>query len=297
MRSALVVCAIAVAVGWPAGADVAHAALAVPGTLVASPRFVPEAGPVFAGDAGLAWITRRDERVLDLWAAEPGGAPRRVQRFSGADDERLLAARLAASPALVRLELFVTQSGPHARGRRLRSLTYVGPFGAPLRLVASAYLAPRRIPELARERTLMAHTDRTATQAVHVTRGCRSAEIRTSALSAGAALAQREPTCRLRLRRRATPDGERLRLGVSCAGFRIDCAARVVIHAAGRVIAQGTARYNRSTPPYAAANLRLTPAGQRLLDGRHRMHVLISARYATTARIRRTTQTISLARR
>jgi hypothetical protein len=96
----------------------AGVALAASNTLVATPRFVPAAGPLPAGPDGVAWVSRRDDRVLDLWIAEAGQGPRRVQRFSGADGERLRDPRLTASPADVGLRLRVTDR----RGRTIRRL-------------------------------------------------------------------------------------------------------------------------------------------------------------------------------
>ncbi len=269
--------------------------------LVATPRFVPVAGPLLAGPDRVAWVTRRDGAVLDLWVAEPGSGPRRVQRFSGADGERLRSPRLTVSAEAIGLSLRVTDP----RGETLRTLTYAGAFGAPLEPTAlpaapTAPLAPQ--------------------QAVAVTRGCESAEIRTFALGGEASRAAgeasraggeasraageasraaggasraageasraggeasrdageaspailrasrtAEPRCELRLRSPLRLDGDRLRLGISCAGFRIDCAARVTVSAGGRVIARGPARYNHTTPPYAAASLPLTPAASRRL--------------------------------
>jgi len=223
------------------------------GTLVATPRFVPVAGPLFAGPGGLAWVTRRDDAVLDLWIAEPGQGPRRVQRFSGADTERLRAPRLTASPTAIGLQVRVTD----LRGRAIQTLTYSGAFGEPLS-PTTMLPAPTVAPD----------------RAVSVTRACESAEIRTIALRSSVLLP--DPECELRLRSPLRLHGDRLRFGVSCAGFRIDCSAEVVIRVGGRVIARGPARYNHTTPPYAAASLRVGRQGRGLL--RSRRHVRVTAR-------------------
>ena len=60
--------------------------------------------------------------------------------------------------------------------------------------------------------------------------------------------------------------------------MRIDCSARVVVRVGGRVIARGAASYNHATPPFAAANLRVTAAGLRLLRRSAPARVRISAR-------------------
>jgi hypothetical protein len=119
--------------------------------------------------------------------------------------------------------------------------------------------------------------------------------IRTVALSAPAVARQRAPACALRLRRPARVRASRLRLGVSCAGFAHGCSARVTVRAGSRLVARGIARPNHSTPPYAAADLRLTPTGRALLGSRPRVRVQISARIGTT--LRRATQTIALGER
>jgi hypothetical protein len=438
------------------GSLVASVAAASRGSLVASPTFVPEAGPVLAGDGGLAWLRRRDDAVLDLWVAERGKAPRRVQRFVGSDTESLRSPRLSASSTTVGLELFEV-----ARRRRSRAVvtssTYLGAFGEPLTRVGScasanrgvrsidvgedvaafrgrgcrptavrspaaagavpelrlpsgafgmraagrfvawlsgttatgdprtavvrdgasgvlaehalgaglvdqalhpdgtlalAYrtrlailgpgavaerslaltlLAPQtvhwvgdalavvaadgahpgagvleivdrqgspvqRIAELGADRELLRHADVDEQRAAWVARGCRSAQIRTVALPVAAVPRYREPPCRLRLREPARLHGDRLRLGISCAGFVVDCAARVVVRVGRRVIARGVASYNHGTPPFAAARLRVTGAGMRLLrrDGGARLR--ISARIGALA-TRRTTQAIRVGRR
>jgi hypothetical protein len=243
----------------------ATAALADGGTLVATPRFVPAAGPVLAGSGGVAWLTRRDDAVLDLWVAEPGRGPRRVQRFSGADGERLRGPRLVASSSAVGLELRVTDP----RGRAIRALTYAGAFGEPLRRAAMlpAVAAPPG-------------------QVVWVARACESAEIRTIAPLSPAILLP-EPACELRLRSPLRLRGDHLRLGISCAGFRIDCSADVVVRVGTRVIARGLARYNHSTPPYAAASLQVGEHARELLRSYRRVRV--------TARIERTVTRQTLA--
>jgi hypothetical protein len=111
-----------------------------------------------------------------------------------------------------------------------------------------------------------------------VTRRCESAEIRMIALPAPAATRRSEPACALRLRGPLRVRHGRLRLGVSCAGFSIDCAARVRVRAGGRLVARGVARYNHSTPPYAAADLKPTAFGTRLLRAGPRTRVQITAR-------------------
>lgn len=225
------------------------------GALVATPRFVPVAGPVIAAPGRLAWVTRRDDAVLDLWVSEPGAGPRRVQRFAGADGERLRAPRLSASPAIVALELRVTDR----RGRPLRTLHYRGAFGEPL--------TPG--PAIATG----ASGDPWPGYAVAVTRGCANAEIRTLAGGEPEPGGGEPPGCPLRLRSPLRLAGDRLRLGISCAGFRIDCFAPVEIRAGGRVVARGVARYNHATPPYAAAALRVSAAGRRLFRAAHRVRV------------------------
>jgi hypothetical protein len=229
-------------------------AMAHADALVATPRFVPAAGPVVAGPERVAWVTRRDDRVLDLWVAAPGQAPRRVQRFSGADTERLRAPRLTASSSAVGLELLVTD----LRGKALDTLTYAGEFGQPLVRRAA-------LPALAT-------TPLWPGRGVQVARACASAEIRVIALPAPASRIA-EPACALRLRRAPRLRGGHLRLGVSCAGFRIACTARVRISSRGRVIAPATARYNHATPPFAAASLRIGPAARRLLRSGARVRV------------------------
>jgi hypothetical protein len=257
-----------------AGLAAAGPAQAQQGTVVARPRFLPAAGPVLAGDNRLAWVSRRDDRVLDLWVLEIGGAPRRIQRFSGSDDERLRSVRLIASPTEIGLELSVAEAS------RTSSRSYSGPFGQPLVPVAAVQVAG-------------ADAATSAGRAVWVTRGCASTEIRTVALPAPALIGQREPRCRLRLRRAVALRGDRLRLGISCAGFAIDCSARVSVRARGRVIARGDARYTHSTPPFAAADLRLTPSGVRLLRRHPQARLRISARIGSSAPVRWTTRTIA----
>jgi hypothetical protein len=434
--------------------------------LVAAPRFVPEAGPIFAGPGRLAWVSRRDDSVLDLWVSGPDQGPRRIQRFAGSDTERLRSPRLSASSTAVGLELLVTGAGPRGGRAVTRSRSYLGAFGQPLGLVGSCagagrvarsidvvalaavfrgprcpqatvrplapgaggarrlpdgvfamrlagpfeawlegptaaaaavvrestsgrevsrvpagavpgavvdealaddgslallyrrardasspatglavvepgatrvrplaltVLAPeatrwiggalgvvateparpragvlqvvdargttiRRLVELGRDRELMRHTDVTAGAATWVARGCESAEIRTIALPAASTAKQRTPVCGLRLRRRARLRHGRLRLGVSCAGFGIRCRARVTVRVGRRVIARGTARYDHSTPPYAAADLEVSAAGLRLLRESRRTRVRISARIGA-APVRRTTQIVAAAGR
>ncbi len=50
----------------------------------------------------------------------------------------------------------------------------------------------------------------------------------------------------------------------------------MVVRAGGRVVARGPARYNHTTPPYAAASLRVGPAARELL--RAGRSVRVSAR-------------------
>ncbi len=243
------------------------------GTLVAAPRFVPAAGPLIAGPDRVTWVTRRDDAVLDLWVAQPGAGPRRVQRFSGADGERLRSPRLSASADAIGLALRVTDR----RGRTLRALTYAGPFGAPL---ARAAALPRRpVAPL------------WPGMAASVTRGCESAEIRVVARPDDAPTDVTESTsaCELRLRSPPRLVGGRLRLGISCAGFLIDCNAALVVRAGGRVVAAGGAFYNHATPPYAAADLRVSPARLRLLRAATRLRVTASVGDEDVAADTRTT--------
>ncbi len=255
-------------------------ATAAPGTLVASPLFTPEAGPLLAGDAAVVWLRRRDDAVLDLWAADGAGA-RHVQRFVAADGARLRAPRLWASSTAVVLALF---EGAASR-------TYAGAFGQPL---VEAPLPTFAVPALPPAAEGVRFTDAGARRAVWVARGCAGAQIRTIALALVATVTRREPTCRLRLRERAQLRGDRLRFGISCAGMAIDCAARVVVRAGGRVIARGDASYNHAAPPFAAASLRVTRAGLRLLRRNPRTRVRISARYGELAARR---ATVRVARR
>jgi hypothetical protein len=135
------------------------------------------------------------------------------------------------------------------------------------------------------DRGLLRHSDVGAGRAVWVARGCASTEIRSIDLPAPATVRPREPACPLRLRRRVRLRGERLRFGVSCAGFTVSCSARVSVRARGLVIARGRARYNHSTPPYAAADLRVTAAGLQLLRLlRPATRLRISARLGTRTR-------------
>jgi hypothetical protein len=456
MRSRLFMVLLAAAV-WLGGPLALSASLAAAsrGSLVASPTFVPEAGPVLAGDGGLVWLRRRDDAVLDLWVSEPGKDPRRVQRFVGSDAESLRSPRLSASSTAVGLELF--EVARHGRSRAVvASRTYLGAFGEPLRRVGScaaadrgvrsidvgpyvaAFRGPRcrptaapsaaagavpevalpgaafgmrvagrfvawlsgstatgdprtavvrdsvsgvlaehalggglvdqalhpdgtlalayrtrlailgagavaerslalrllapqtvhwvgsalgvvaadgshrgagvlqivdrqgstvqRVAELGADRDLLRHADVDEQRAAWVARGCRSAQIRTVALPVAAVPRHREPTCRLRLREPARLHGGRLHLGISCAGFVIDCAARVVVRVGRRAIARGVASYNHGTPPFAAANLRVTGAGMRLLrrDGGARLRISARINGFVT---RRATQAIRVARR
>lgn len=271
----------AAVLGWLAAAAAGQPQSQPPGTLVASPRFVPAAGPVLAGDAGVAWVSRRDDRVLDLWVAQIGAPPRRVQRYSGSDEERLRVVALIASATQVGLELAVIERG------RASVRAYAGAFGEPLAPVDGLRIEGGSDSAVS------------AGRAVWVARRCASAEIRTIAPPAIGPSQRGTPRCRLRLRRPLTLRRERLRFGVSCAGFAIDCSARVTVRAGGRVIARGTARYNHSTPPYAAADLRLSPAGERMLRRRPRARLRISARIGgapwrhTTRRIANTGPTRS----
>lgn len=270
----------ALPIGLLAAAVFGSLAAAVPGqsqpagTLVASPRFVPAAGPVLAGDGAVVWISRRDDRVLDLWVARIGGPPRRVQRYSGSDEERLRVVRLLASVTQVGLELRVIERG------RASTRAYAGAVGRPLEAVDGLRI------EAAGDGAV------SAGRAVWVARGCASAEIRTTALPAVGPLRRGTPRCRLRLRRAVTLRRDRLRLGISCAGFAIDCSARVTVHAGGQIIARGSAHPNHGTPPYAAADLRLSPAGVRMLRRRPRARLRISARIGG-APARRTTRQIA----
>lgn len=286
MRPLLIVLLVTGTVaGWLASVAPAESGETRRGTLVASPRFVPAAGPVLAGDDRLAWVSRRDDRVLDLWVLEIGGSPRRVQRYSGSDDERLRPVRLIASQSRIGLQLSVTENG------RARPRAYAGAFGAPLQPVGSLQIdgADGAKPDAQREQ----HGDESAGRAVWVARGCGSAEIRTIALPAPALVAQRERRCRLRLRRAVTLRRGRLKLGISCAGFAIDCSAHVTVRAGGRLIARGDARYTHSTPPFAAADMRLTARGARLLRRRPHTRLRISARYGASEPVRHTIRTVT----
>jgi hypothetical protein len=259
---------LVVAIAWLCAATAP--ATAAQGTLVASPTFVPAAGPVLAGDDGVVWLRRRDDAVLDLWVSDAARGERRVQRFVAAGGNRLRALRLSASPAAVALELVELS---RRRGARVESRSYRGALGQPLTAIDTP------LPPLPTATRSGRFTDIGERRAVWVARACRSTQIRTIALPLAAPLsAEREPRCRLRLRRPARLRGGRLRFGVSCAGFAIDCAARVVVRARGRVIARGTASYNHATPPFAAASLRVTAAGLRLLRRSARTRMQISAR-------------------
>lgn len=244
MRALLVSLLVVAAAGWLGPASAA-------GKLIAKPRFLPAAGPVVAGAERLAWVTRRDDAVLDLWISDLGQVPRRIQRFSGADGELLRSPRLGASEADLGLELRVTDRA----GATLRTLTYAGTFGVPLLPVAV-------LPEL---------TGSSAWQ-VFLTRGCESARI--YSFSPGQYPDVPAPgSCALRLRSPLRLDGDRLRFGVSCAGMRIACGARVVVRAGGRILARGIAHFNHATPPYAAASLHVGPAARKLLHSGARVRV------------------------
>ena len=160
-----------------------------------------------------------------------------------------------------------------------------------LQLVDAAGMTVAPLLAMSGDRDLHGHTDAAAARAVWVERGCAHAVIRTIALPAPAVARQRTPSCALRLRRSPRIRAGRLRLGISCAGFAHGCTARVTVRAGSQVIARGTARPNHSTPPYAAADLRLTRAGRARLDRRTRVRVQISARIGTT--LRRTTRTLA----
>lgn len=445
------------AVAWPGAPPAAAANDAPRGAVVATPRFVPVAGPVLAGDGVIVWVARRDDAVLDLWVAAPGAPPRRIQRFVGSDTEWLAAPRLAASATAVGLAFAETRPGT---ARTLRTRSYLGGLGRPLDLVSSctgpapaqrsfdvtataavfrdgpactqasvrglgpaagaarplpggifatrlavgyeAWLEgpaaggapsaavvresatgrertrvagsglPRGITDLAlradgtlalsyrssagarvalldpgathartlaprllaargahwvgealavvvarradprrgmlqlvdtagatvapllamgRDRDLTEHTDVSASRALWVERGCAHAVIRTIELPAPAIARQRTPSCALRLRRAPRIRAGRLGLGVSCAGFAHGCSARVTVRAGSTLLARGTARPNHGTPPYAAADLRLTRAARALLGRRARVRVQISARIGTT--LRRTARTLA----
>jgi hypothetical protein len=279
----LVAAVTVAALGWLAGTSPAPGARSAESpppailgaVIVATPRFVPAAGPVLAGDDRLAWVSRRDDSVLDLWVAGPDQGPRRVQRFVGSDTERLRLRRLSASSAAVGLELLEARMGADGRERTIRSRSYLGAFGQPLRRVERCAGAPTC--DAAAVWPLVT-SDATGARGVSVTRGCESAEIRMIALPAPAAPRRSEPVCPLRLRSTARIRHGRLRLGVSCAGFSIDCAARVRVRAGGRLVARGVARYNHSTPPYAAADLKPTAFGTRLLRAKPHARVQIVAR-------------------
>jgi len=244
------------------GASLATGADSQPAAaIVAMPRFVPDAGPLLTADGGVVWVSRRDDAVLDLWVSRLGQGPRRVQRFVGSDGERLRVSRLSASSTAVGLELDETRPDARDVQRSVRLRAYLGAFGQPLATAVAG---------------LPVASDATGADRVWVARGCESAEIHVTSLLG--TLPASEPRCPLRLRSPARVRGGRLRLGVSCAGFSIDCAARVSVRAGGRLVARGAARHNRATPPYAAADLKLTAAGARLLRARPRTRVQITAR-------------------
>ena len=134
MRPLLAGLLLAAAASTPVGPATAAANDVRRGTGVATPRFVPAAGPVLAGDGAIVWVARRDDAVLDLWQAAPGGAPRRIQRFVGSDTEWLTAPRLAASASAVGLAFTETRA---RTGRALRTRSYLGGLGRPLALVSS----------------------------------------------------------------------------------------------------------------------------------------------------------------
>jgi hypothetical protein len=295
MRPPLAMLLIAVALGMTGAVVVAQAAAPAADTIVATPRFVPVAGPVFAGAGGVAWVSRRDDAVLDLWVAEPGQGPRRVQRFSGADGERLRRPRLSAFAGEVALRFTETRADEAASVR-----SYRGAFGQPLLPSADVAAVASVVVDAAGRR-------------LQVTRRCASAEIRvvspaaapgfaedrTSAgaasAAAPAAAAAREQACLLRLRRHPRLRAGRLRLGLSCAGFSIDCSARVSVRIGRRVIARGRARYNRATPPFAAASVKVSRRGLRLLRSRPRTRIAITARIgdARTIAARSTAGTVT----
>lgn len=267
--------------------------------LVASPRFVPAAGPVLAGDDRVAWVSRRDDRVLDLWVAQIGARPRRVQRFSGSDEERLRPVALIASATAVGLELEVTQFAGRRRAARRTSLrAYAGAFGEPLAPARDLALqgadGVAGLPGAgAAARDLARHADTSPRRVIWVQRACASAEIRAIAAPASDVAIEAAPRCRLRLRRAPSLRGSRLRLRLSCAGFRIDCRAEVRVRARGLLLARGTTRYNHSTPPYSAADLRLTSRGMALLRSHPRVRLRISAQIGRSGPMRRTTRAIA----
>jgi hypothetical protein len=175
------------------------------------------------------------------------------------------------------------------------------PRASALQVVDPAGATRRAVVRLGRDRGLAGHADLGPGAAVWVARGCASAQIRRLALPAGAVRVA-PPACVLRLRRRPEVRGGRLRVGLSCAGFTVACSARVEVRARGRLLARGPALPNRSTPPYAAAGLPLTPAGTRLLRRGRPLRVELRARIADggpgladrlrTAPVRRATRTI-----
>lgn len=134
MRPLLLAGLLIAAAGPPAGLATASASDTPRGAIVATPRYVPAAGPVLAGDGAIVWLARRDDAVLDLWQAAPGGAPRRIQRFVGSDTEWLATPRLAASAAAVGLAFAETRARTE---RVLRTRSYLGGLGRPLGLVSS----------------------------------------------------------------------------------------------------------------------------------------------------------------
>ena len=218
-------------------------------TLVATPRFVPAAGPLLAGpDRRRAGSRAATTRCSTCGSPSRGSGPRRVQRFSGADSERLRSPRLTASPRRSGLELRVTdlrgQPLAHAHLRR-----------AAVRRAAAPGRATRSRRAGASRPGQAAPGERAAARARRSGRGERR----------GPALGdlRASPSCALRLRSPLRLRGDRLRLGISCAGLSHRLLRRdVVVRAGGRVIARGPARYNHTTPPYAAAALRSRPRGR-----------------------------------
>lgn len=466
---------ITASLAWLGAAGPTGAAV---GMVVATPKSVPAAGPVLAGDQGLLWIARRGTRVLELWAWSPGGGAKRLQRFVTLNGYalnqpgRFASAYLSASSTHVGLEL-VTVYAVKGQNRITLTQTFLGELGRPLgqvsacrtersqrsvdvqgatavfrgptcdqatvrdlgrgvtdrrfggdifamrladpfeawlefnersgagatavvrdrrtsaevtrapfdeaptdvslradgtvallqrrmlarlredrfegqvavvaagattprvlpltvlspflsrwtgsnlgvvagdrpdstagvlRLVDAEGRTTRRIAELGEDRTLMTLTDLNATRAAWVTRGCTSAQIRTITRSVPETARLRPDRCRLRLTQSPTMRGSRLRLGVSCAGFASDCAARLTIRVGQLVVARGSALPRDQAPHYAQASLRVTRTGRALLANRRRVRIRITARIGRFATLgarerlgevtRRTTRTI-----
>lgn len=128
---------VAVVLGWLAVVSPAGAAT---GTIVASPKYIPASGPVLAGDRGVLWVTRRGDRVLELWAWTPAGGTRRLQRFGTVKGYDLNqpgffgSAYLSASSTHVGMELHTTYAAKGVEGSILNQ-TFLGRLGKRIRQV------------------------------------------------------------------------------------------------------------------------------------------------------------------